>query len=590
MKFQANCGVEDFKTLIETQCTYVDKTVFLKDLFWGTDYGSHRSSNTPVSVFLRPRRFGKTLTLSMIEHFCKLDYENVGNQDKARALFENLEIYKDKEFCNKHMAQYPVISISLKDVDRYDFYESLLVLGYKISKLFFNIQSNKEFEHLPIPLKKTVEFFNYISDIDIYSKKGLTDLKLNINKSLSDLSQILYLLYKRKVIVLIDEYDVPLQKAAVHGFYEEMIEVIRGIFSSVLKTNEQYLERAMLSGCMRVSKESIFTGLNNLSVFGINDERFNSFIGFTKEEARKLIRDTALETRESEIFDWYDGYNFAGAEMICPFSLLNFMDSALASSDVNNFACKNYWVNTSGNEIIDRFFTLNDAQASARLQNLIDGHEVTIKADEYVTYNEILQNSCFDDLMILMMHTGYVTAVKNEKDSFTVKIPNREVFYCFKNRVEQVFNKKNLKWVEEGLKLKEALFAGDTAKVQNIINSMLINFISVRDFGVEGNYHMFLLAVLSMFTGDFFKIDSNQESGKGYYDLSLRDRQLKTCVIIETKKLPSEAKDNEIEGMSRQALAQIENKDYATDAREDGYNIIKYGIVFFGKACYIAKG
>ena len=590
MMFKANRGIESFKKLIERKCTYVDKSIFLKDIFGEAIYSSRCSSDISVFLFLRPRRFGKTLTLSMIEHFCKLDYENVGNQDKARALFENLEIYKDKEFCNKHMAQYPVISISLKGVDKSEFTDSLNNLAEIISPLFDNIQQHEEFNSLPERLKYTVEYFNHIDKIDIFTEKGLFDLKKYINKSLKDLSQILYLLYKRKVIVLIDEYDVPLQKAAVHGYYEEMIEVIRGIFSSVLKTNEQYLERAVLSGCMRVSKESIFTGLNNLSVFGINDERFNSFIGFTKEEARKLIGGTALEPRESEIFDWYDGYNFAGAEMICPFSLLNFMDSALASSDVNNFACKNYWVNTSGNEIIDRFFTLNDAQASARLQNLIDGHEVTIKADEYVTYNEILQNSCFDDLMILMMHTGYVTAVRNEKDSFTVKIPNREVFYCFKNRVEQVFNKKNLKWVEEGLTLKEALFAGDSAKVQNIINSMLINFISVRDFGVEGNYHMFLLAVLSMFTGDFFKIDSNQESGKGYYDLSLWDRQLKTCVIIETKKLPSDAKDNEIEAMSRQALAQIENKDYTSDAREDGYNIIKYGIVFFGKACYIAKG
>ena len=590
MMFKANRGIESFKKLIERKCTYVDKSIFLKDIFGEAIYSSRCSSDISVFLFLRPRRFGKTLTLSMIEHFCKLDYENVGNQDKARALFENLEIYKDKEFCNKHMAQYPVISISLKGVDKSEFTDSLNNLAEIISPLFDNIQQHEEFNSLPERLKYTVEYFNHIDKIDIFTEKGLFDLKKYINKSLKDLSQILYLLYKRKVIVLIDEYDVPLQKAAVHGYYEEMIEVIRGIFSSVLKTNEQYLERAVLSGCMRVSKESIFTGLNNLSVFGINDERFNSFIGFTREEARKLIGGTALKSRESEIFDWYDGYNFAGAEMICPFSLLNFMDSALASSDVNNFACKNYWVNTSGNEIIDRFFTLNDAQASARLQNLIDGHEVTIKADEYVTYNEILQNSCFDDLMILMMHTGYVTAVRNEKDSFTVKIPNREVFYCFKNRVEQVFNKKNLKWVEEGLTLKEALFAGDSAKVQNIINSMLINFISVRDFGVEGNYHMFLLAVLSMFTGDFFKIDSNQESGKGYYDLSLWDRQLKTCVIIETKKLPSDAKDNEIEAMSRQALAQIENKDYTSDAREDGYNIIKYGIVFFGKACYIAKG
>ena len=590
MKFQANCGVEDFKTLIETQCTYVDKTVFLKDLFWGDDYGSHRSSNTSVFLFLRPRRFGKTLTLSMIEHFCKLDYENVANQDKARALFENLEIYKDKEFCKNHMAQYPVIFISLKDVCISDYKQSLKILGTEIAGQFAHIAEHKDYQLLHQMLKDTVEFFTHIAKIKINDEDSISDLEYYIGVSLKNLSEILYVLYKRKVIVLIDEYDVPLQKAAVHGYYEEMIEVIRVMFSKVLKTNGQYLERAVLSGCMRVSKESIFTGLNNLSVFGINDERFNSFIGFTKEEARKLIGGTALKSRESEIFDWYDGYNFAGAEMICPFSLLNFMDSALASSDVNNFACENYWANTSGNEIIDRFFTLNNENASQKLQQLVDGQSITIKSYETVTYNDIFKINSFDMLMVLLMHTGYVTTIAKEHDCYRVTIPNKEVLTCFKERVDNYFNADNTSWYDKGLELKNALFDGDTVKAQEIISNMLINFISVRDTASEGNYHIFLLTVLSMFSGTNFQVESNQESGKGYYDLSLSDRILNTCVIIETKKMASNSKPIEIKDKGLQALAQIEDKDYISNAREDGYNIIKYGIVFFGKACYIAKG
>ena len=276
--------------------------------------------------------------------------------------------------------------------------------------------------------------------------------------------------------------------------------------------------------------------------------------------------------------------------MICPFSLLNFMDSALASSDVNNFACENYWANTSGNEIIDRFFTLNNENASQKLQQLVDGQSITIKSYETVTYNDIFKINSFDMLMVLLMHTGYVTTIAKEHDSYRVAIPNKEVLTCFKERVDNYFNADNTSWYDKGLELKNALFDGDTVKAQEIISSMLINFISVRDTASEGNYHIFLLTVLSMFSGTNFQVESNQESGKGYYDLSLSDRILNTCVIIETKKMASNSKPIEIKDKGLQALAQIEDKDYISNAREDGYNIIKYGIVFFGKSCYIAKG
>ena len=587
MKFQANCGVEDFKTLIETQCTYVDKTVFLKDLFWGTDYGSHRSSNTPVSVFLRPRRFGKTLTLSMIEHFCKLDYENVGNQDKARALFENLEIYKDKEFCKNHMAQYPVIFISLKDVCISDYKQSLKILGTEIAGQFAHIAEHKDYQLLHQMLKDTVEFFTHIAKIKINDEDSISELEYYIGVSLKNLSEILYVLYKRKVIVLIDEYDTPLLRATEYGYYDRMSEVIGGMYSAALKGNGEYLEKAVLCGCMRVFKPSINSGLNNLCYFEIHDESFNTFIGFTKDEVRTLIQGTAIESYEDKILDYYAAYSFRGAQMLCPFSVLNAMDDAFFSSDVNNFKCKNFWANTSGNEIIDRFFTLNDAEGSEQLQQLVDGQSITIKSYKGITYDDIYPIDSFKDLMVLLMYTGYVTALAKEHDCYRVAIPNKEALYCFKQRADIYFNADNTSWYDKGLELKNALFDGDTVKAQNIIYSMFANYISPDGKNADGS---FLLSVLSMFSTSNFLVLSGKETGKDYSDLSLLDRQLASCVIIQTRKVPSDAKDNEIEAISQQALAQIVENDYISGARDCGFSIIKYGIVFFGKACYIAKG
>ena len=587
MKFQANCGVEDFKTLIETQCTYVDKSIFLKDIFGEAIYSSRCSSDISVFLFLRPRRFGKTLTLSMIEHFCKLDYENVGNRDKARALFENLEIYKDKEFCNKHMAQYPVISISLKGVDKSEFTDSLNNLAEIISSLFDNIQQHEEFNSLPERLKYTVEYFNHIDKVDIFTEKGLFDLKKYINKSLKDLSQILYLLYKRKVIVLIDEYDTPLLRATEYGYYDRMAEVIGGMYSAALKGNGEYLEKAVLCGCMRVFKPSINSGLNNLCYFEIHDESFNTFIGFTKDEVRTLIQGTAIESYEDKILDYYAAYSFRGAQMLCPFSVLNAMDDAFFSSDVNNFKCKNFWANTSDNEIIDRFFTLNDAEGAEQLQQLVDGQSITIKSYKGITYDDIYPIDSFEDLMVLLMYTGYVTALAKEHDCYRVAIPNKEALYCFKQRADIYFNANNTSWYDKGLELKNALFDGDTVKAQNIIYSMFANYISPDGKNADGS---FLLSVLSMFSTSNFLVLSGKETGKDYSDLSLLDRQLASCVIIQTRKVPSDVKDNEIEAISQQALAQIVENDYISGARDCGFSIIKYGIVFFGKACYIAKG
>ena len=277
--------------------------------------------------------------------------------------------------------------------------------------------------------------------------------------------------------MLVDEYDVPLQRATVHCYYEDMVKVIRAMFSQIFKSNEKYVYKAVIAGCMRVSKESVFTGVNNLCVLGINDKAFNSFIGFSADvNTSTLIASARLEPYESQIFDYYDGYNFNGAMMLCPFSVLNFLkDNQHSSSDIK---FKNYWANSSSNDIIDRFLNLNDSEVTSRLQELIDLKTITISSSESITYSEIFKSSDFDDLMILMMHTGYVTVQKEEADCFYIKIPNKEVFSCFKDRVERIFNKRNEKWFALGQALKTSFFKGDCNQAQTIIKNMLTNFIS----------------------------------------------------------------------------------------------------------------
>ncbi len=580
-------GTEDFEELRNNNDIFIDKTEFLSQLFGERFLTNEKTYKDKVLLFTRPRRFGKTLTMSMIKNFFELNYADPKDKSETEKLFNNLAIMKDKSFCERHMGEYPVICISLKGVSGSDYIEALTSLFNIIGDLY------KDFEFLK-DLNLASEDYSKLSRIIKLAKDGNTikfsdpdvmnNVLLLVKSSLRDLTSYLYSVYKRKTIVIVDEYDVPLQKAQAGGYYNNMLNVLRGMFESVFKTNN-YLERGFVTGCLRISHESIFTGINNFSIYTTNDEAYNSFIGFTHDETVQLLKNENLSLRENDVMEWYDGYNFAGARMLCPWSVLNFCTEARESSDPVNFAPHNYWVNSSGNDIVDICITKPNAKDSMRLQNLLKGDSEIIKETEFTSYPEISIKTGFDIMMGLMLHTGYLTVKSvRENGDLEVKIPNKEITDCFRKRIELLFSDNNTQWFEKAESLKNSLFKNEKDEVQALINELLINFVSVRNTANESYYHGFLAGILSITLDENTEIKSDKESGNGFSDLTLVTYSKKIAIIIEFKKLE---KGENFDDVCSEALKQIEDKKYAYPYEQKGYTIIKYGIGFLGKECMV---
>ena len=584
-----NSGLENFDELRDDAGIYIDKTAYLKEIYAQYIKPDGKPTIDKVLLFTRPRRFGKTLTLSMLKNFFELNYQNPEDRSRAERLFRGLAISEDKEFCEKYQGRYPVISISLKEVDGHEFASAVGFLLTIIGDLYRNFKFLLNRTELDESSKRYIRYVISISqqeDYDEWFASHRNDAVLKIKKSLFNLSSYLKQVYRQNVLILIDEYDAPLQKAKVHGYYEEMLDVIRGMFGSALKTNPN-LEKGIVTGCLRITHESIFTGVNNFSVYGVNDHRYRDFIGFTHDEVHELLTSQDLEVREGDVLHWYDGYNFAGEHMLCPWSVLKFCANAQASDDPLTFPPGNYFANTSGNDIVELCLKHPDARDSLRVQNLLDGHTETIKSQDYTTYPELDIHTDFETLAGMMLQTGYLTAVKvNPDQSMELKIPNREILDCFKKKAEFIFSKSNPQWYPLTVALKEALLNGNPDKVQELINKLLLNFVSIRDSAHEDFYHGFLLGTLSLTVENASQITSNQESGLGYADLILREDS--TAAVLEFKKADSAATPREVQEICQTALTQIEEKQYEHDLTQSGYTtILKYGITFKGKKCLV---
>ena len=549
-------GIEDFKVLIDNHYYYVDKTKFLCEL---------TRNIGKVNLFTRPRRFGKTLNLSMIQRFFeKTDEDNA-------YLFDGLEVSKAGEQYMAYQGQYPVIKLSLKGMKK-DTYSAAM-------KHFSSIIAQECARHMDI------QGSDLLADVERERFQRLRNEKGNENDlclSLKMLSDCLMRIHGKKAIVLIDEYDVPLENAHFKGYYDQMVGFIRSLFDNVLKTNDS-LEMAVLTGCLRVSKESLFTGLNNLQISSIRSNEFSSYFGFTEQEVRNLAEYYDISDRFPVIKEWYDGYRFGKDEIYNPWSVLSFVREARHD---NAFQPAPFWSNTSSNSIIHELIVKADEDTRDQIEELINGRYVVAPVHEDMVYADIEINR--EDIWSFLLFTGYLKPVESElrynRLYCKMEIPNIEVESIYQQMIEQWFEETTR--VESRDDLVEALLSKNVEKVNDIIGRWLDETISFYD-AKEMYYHGFMSGLLSGLKG--WKLVSNRESGDGRPDLLLLQRRPQDVAVIIEIKEPEEGRT--LDALADQALKQIEEKRYESEPLNDGYTtIIKYGAAFRKKKCLIKLG
>lgn len=546
-------GIDDFKKIREAGFYYVDKTKLIEQLLqsWGE-----------VTLFTRPRRFGKTLNMSMLKSFFEIGAE--------KSLFQGLYISEKEKLCAEYMGKYPVIFLSLKGVEGLHFADA--------QKMLMTIINNEVRRHyyLKTSDKLTVE------DRKQFEKMLLNE-DVNLVDSLRLLSQLLYLHYDQKVVILIDEYDVPLDKAFKNGYYQEMVSLIRGLFGQALKTNE-FLQFAVLTGCLRVSKESIFTGLNNFEINSIVDIEHEEGFGFTDAEVMQMLKYYHCTNRYSDIKEWYDGYHFGNADIYCPWDVINFVKKLLTDSNAKPSA---FWINSSGNDLVKLFVDKADQSTKDEIERLVAGESVTKRIRLDLTYDEI-ENS-IDNVWSVLFTTGYLTNIGNpESGVYELVIPNREVHEVFVLQIQEWFQRSVAK--EESMpEFSKAILKADAEGLQKQLNVIMSRMISVLDTKAreeqkENFYHGLLLGLLRGSNPDWL-IKSNRESGDGYSDILIEPENPDAGIIIEVKHAAS------IGGLDKaceNAMAQIKNRRYDEALRENGRcEILAYGIAFHKKRCRV---
>ena len=546
-------GIDDFKKIREAGFYYVDKTKLIEQLLqsWGE-----------VTLFTRPRRFGKTLNMSMLKSFFEIGAE--------KSLFQGLYISEKEKLCAEYMGKYPVIFLSLKGVEGLHFADA--------QKMLMTIINNEVRRHyyLKTSDKLTVE------DRKLFEKMLLNE-DVNLVDSLRLLSQLLYLHYDQKVVILIDEYDVPLDKAFKNGYYQEMVSLIRGLFGQALKTNE-FLQFAVLTGCLRVSKESIFTGLNNFEINSIVDIEHEEGFGFTDAEVMQMLKYYHCTNRYSDIKEWYDGYHFGNADIYCPWDVINFVKKLLTDSNAKPSA---FWINSSGNDLVKLFVDKADQSTKDEIERLVAGESVTKRIRLDLTYDEI-ENS-IDNVWSVLFTTGYLTNIGNpESGVYELVIPNREVHEVFVLQIQEWFQRSVAK--EESMpEFSKAILEADAEGLQKQLNVIMSRMISVLDTKAreeqkENFYHGLLLGLLRGSNPDWL-IKSNRESGDGYSDILIEPENPDAGIIIEVKHAAS------ISGLDKaceNAMAQIKNRRYDEALRENGRcEILAYGIAFHKKRCRV---
>ena len=548
-------GVEDFKRLVDNGYYFVDKTLMIKELL---------ENKETVNLFTRPRRFGKTLNMSMLQRFFEAT-------EKSNAyLFDGLKIAAYPEYM-AYQGQYPVISISLKSMKRASYQEAY----FEYVKLL-----SDEFERHEIILQSDA-----VSEEDKLEfqkiKKRIAEPK-EYNSAVKLLSKCLQKVYQKNVIILIDEYDVPLENAYHEGFYDDMTNLIRSCFESALKTNPS-LEFAVLTGCLRVSRESIFTGLNNLKTYSITKNKFSQYFGFTQEEMKEILQAFSLEQYAGTIAKWYDGYRFGLTEIYNPWSVLNCIDSYLQNDMV---ACEPYWSNTSSNRIVKRLIEESNERTKSMVEELINGTPIHTQIFEDVTYGTIDVNQ--DYIWSFLLFTGYLKIISCEtigdETYYDMVIPNVEIKSIYKNTIRSWFIDHINR--DSRTDILESVIHADAEKLEDLLCTWLTNTISCFD-EQENYYHGFVTGLVSGFNG--YMVVSNRESGNGRFDLVVKQRsRWHHAAILEFKVVE---KYNQMTKACEDALKQIEEKDYEASLRDEQYeNIAKLGICFCQKRCRVKSG
>ena len=603
-------GKDDFTKLRAQNCYFVDKTPYIKQVF-GVD-------SSDVLLLTRPRRFGKTLLMSMFDSFLKINPEKPFDNSKQLELFKGTKILEDKEFCSKFMGQCPVIAVSLKDMEADTFEEAYKMFAdivWDVSKRYeYLLESNKLTESDKVILRQLTDI-NYLEDINNSQR---------VKNSLKNLASFLYKEYGRQPILLIDEYDVPLAKASYHDlddkrrhkkepdyeptFHKRMVTLMSG-FLGVLKNNignESPISKTVITGCLKVAKNSIFTGVNNLKVNTVISETENltSIIGFTKEETLKFLKNYELEEYAPQVKEHYDGYKFYDKEMFCPWDVVNFIDEnheKKINGTLKSCITNNYWANSTSSQALYEylgFLTDNDNQ---KMQDLVDGKSISFILNESMNYDSLSEHNS-DDFWSLLLHTGYLTLdwkktdeTELSKDSKTNKnvvarIPNLEILGCFdkniKARFSNVVKKDNL-----ALNIANALLEGNIDFVQDKLGPLLRSFVSVRDTATkarhENYYHGFLNGIFTNCKDNLGEYHSNYESGDGYPDILFKDIDCRKVAIIEIKSAPV---GSDLVTLSETALSQIEDKNYSEPFMSNRMiqSIYAYGIAFSGKNCALA--
>lgn len=553
-------GIENFEEIRRENFYYIDKTKLIEQLLaqWGK-----------VNLFTRPRRFGKTLNMSMLKYF----FEN--GTDKT--LFDGLYISTKKELCDSYMGKYPVICISLKNVDGLTFedarYRLTETIGMEAERFLYLLDSERLTEN---------EKNKYRALISLKNGRYLMNTDLLIS-SIQLLSQLLCKYFGCKTIVLIDEYDVPLDKAFQHGYYKEMVALIRGIFGQTLKTNDS-LQFAVLTGCLRVSKESIFTGLNNFKVLSITDARFDEQFGFTDEEVRQLLKNYHLEDHLSETKEWYDGYHFGDADVYCPWDVINHVDQLISDPVAEP---QSYWINTSSNDLVKRFIDKADKTTRAEIECLIAGESIEKSVRLELTYDDIDKD--IDNLWSVLFTTGYLTQTgKTERGIYKLAIPNKEIREVYIFQIREWFKNMFINDSKSVQMLCRAFQDGKSDEVQTYLNSILGRMISILDTKArneqkESFYHGLLLGLLRSETD--WLVLSNAEAGDGFCDILIEPENQDIGIIIELKYAKSYT---ELDQTCKKAIQQIKDRNYAERIYNDGRGkALAYGIAFCKKKCQV---
>ena len=560
-------GIDDFRKLRESHFYYVDKTRLIEQLLLNW---------SEVTLFTRPRRFGKTLNMSMLKSFFDIGTD--------KALFDGLYISGNKELCDEYMGKYPVIFLSLKGVEGLTYEEAfeafVRIMGKEVNRVSFLADSDK------------------LTQIEREQYKGLTIMKngrLAFDKeklisSLQLLSQLLYKHYGKKVVILIDEYDVPLDKAFQNGYYKEMVSLIRGLFGQALKTNE-FLQFAVLTGCLRISKESIFTGLNNFKVMSITDSRFDEQFGFTDSVVKKLLSDYGMDSHFEEVKEWYDGYHFGKADVYCPWDVINHADHLRDDSDAKP---QTYWINSSGNSLVRRLINRADSSTKDEIERLIAGEAIEKVIRQDLTYDEI-ENS-IDNIWSVLFTTGYLTKIgelklpDSESYAYMLVIPNKEVREVFVLQIQEWFKAVVANDNDTMRLLSKAILDKDEAILARQLNIVMGRMISILDTKApddmkENFYHGLLLGLLRGSNPDWL-IKSNRESGDGFSDILIKPENPDLGIVIEVK-YAKEFKG--LDAACDAAMAQIKQKRYDETLRDEGRcDILAYGIAFCRKRCKVA--